>query len=113
MRISDVLVALGWLAGLMFLLLGCWSLHRHLRTWSSLCLLACVAGAPIWYFGSPVAAHFVLKQVIIGGSSAAWDRILVATTLIVPTCLLLAASVSFWLSTRSIDGRSQRSACRN
>lgn len=109
MRISDVLVALGWLAGLMFLLLGCWSLHRHLRTWSSLCLLACVAGAPIWYFGSPVAAHFVLKQVMVGGSSATLDGILVANTIIVPTCLLLVASVSFWLSIRSIDARPNKS----
>jgi hypothetical protein len=109
MRTPEVLVALGWLAGLSFVLLGCWSLHRRLRTPSSLCLLACVAGIPIWYFGSPVVAHFISKQVMSGGSSAAWDRILVATTMIVPTGLLLVASVSFWLSVRSVNARADES----
>ena len=109
MRISEVLVALGWSAGLMFLLLGCLLLYRRLRTAPSLCLLACVAVAPIWYFASPLIAHFVLQQVMVGGSSATWDRILVATTIGVPTCLLLVASVSFWLSIRSIDARPNKS----
>ena len=109
MRVSEVLVAFGWFAGVLFLLLGCWSLHRQLRTGPTVWLLASIVGLPLWYFGSPVVVRIVVEHARATGNYGTWDWLLVGVTMVLPMCLVLVASLSFWLSVRSIQARPNNS----
>lgn len=109
MRVSEALFAFGWFAGLLLLLLGCWSLHRHLRTASTVWLLGSIAGLPLWYFGSPLVVRMVVEHARATDSYGTWDWLLVGVTMFLPMCLVFIASLSFWLAVRSIQARANKS----
>jgi len=105
----EIFLGIGGLAALIFVLLGCWSLHRRLRVRSSFLLLVSVIGLLTWLPMSQVVEYFVMSRVVHGETSAALNWILIASDLIIPITLLLVAAVSFWLAARAIEPRPNNS----
>ena len=102
---TEIFLGIGGLAALLFVLLGCWSLHRRLQVRSSFSLLISVIGLLAWLPISQVVEYFVMSRIVHGQTSATLNWILVASDLILPIVLLLAAAVCFWLATRAIEPR--------
>jgi len=106
---TEIFLGIGGLAALLFVLLGCWSLHLRLRIRSSFWLLLSVIGLLAWLPISQVVEYFVMSRVVHGHTSSALNWILVASDLILPIALLLAAAVCFWLATQAIKPRPNNS----
>ncbi|MFC0682556.1 hypothetical protein ACFFGH_32395 [Lysobacter korlensis] len=101
----EIILSVVGLASLLLVMVGCWTLHRRLRTRATTGLIVSVVGLLAWLPLSQIVEYLVMRQVSLGRDSSAWNWILVVTDLFAPIVLLFGASLSFWLAVRSVEPR--------
>ncbi|RYG60466.1 MAG: hypothetical protein EON60_07040 [Alphaproteobacteria bacterium] len=105
----DTLLGLAALVALVFVLLGCWVLHRRIRTRASLYLLVSTAAIAAWFPLSSFIQYFVLARFESSQAKVTLNWIFVGSEIFIPALLLLVASISFWTAVRAIEPRPNNS----
>lgn len=101
----DTLFGLAGLLAFVFILLGCWTIHRRARSRASLFLLWSVAAFIAWFPISSFVEYAVLGQFQASKFKSTLNWIMLCSEVFVPALLLVAASASFWQATRAIASR--------
>jgi hypothetical protein len=101
----DTLFGLAGLLAFVFVLLGCWTIHRRARSRASLLLVWSVAAFIAWFPISSFVQYAVLVQFESSTFKSTLNWILLSSETFIPALLLVAASVSFWRATRAIESR--------
>ena len=101
----DTLFGLAGLLAFVFVLLGCWTIHRRARSSASLFLLWSVAAFITWFPISSFVRYAALGQFESSKFKSTFNWVLLSSEIFIPALLLVAASVSFWRATRAIECR--------
>ena len=99
---TELFLGIGILAAAIFGLLGCFSLHRRLRTRTSLGLLLSVLVLAGWLPFAGIVNHIIWGQIVRGVESQVHGPLLLFTEMVMPVLLLLSAAIHFWLAARSV-----------
>jgi hypothetical protein len=105
----DTLLGLVALVALAFVLLGCRTLHKRIRTRSSFCLLMFTLTMAAWLPLSSLIQHFVLVNFESSPAKTTLNWIFVSSEVLIPALLMLGAAVSFWSAIRTIEARPNNS----